>query len=168
MSRLHPLQPCLWFDGQAEEAARFYVSVFPDSRMGRIARFTEAGREHHGQPPGSVMTVEFSLQGQPFVALNGGPLFKFSEAVSFQILCDTQAEIDRYWQALSEGGDPAAQQCGWVKDRFGLSWQVVPAMLPAVMAEGEAATVARVARAMFAMKKLDIAQLEAAARGDKE
>ncbi len=166
MASLQRIQPCLWFDQRAEEAAELYVSVFPDSRIGRIARFTEAGFEHHGQPPGTVMTVEFFLQGQPFTALNGGPLFKFSEAVSFQILCDTQAEIDHYWDRLSEGGDPAAQACGWLKDRFGLSWQVVPAMLPTLIANASPETALRTNQAMFTMKKLDIARLEAAVRGE--
>ena len=114
------IQPCLWFDTQAEEAVRFYTGVFADSRIGAITHYPEAGREQHGKPPGSVMTVAFELLGQPMLALNGGPHFKFSPALSLMVLCDTQDEIDHYWNALSQGGDPAAQECGWLKDRYGL------------------------------------------------
>src|SRR4051794_19465296 len=116
MSRLSPITACLWFDSNAEDAARFYVGIFPDSKINAISRYGEAGKEVHGRPAGSVMTVAFELNGQPFTALNGGPVFKFTEAISFQILCDTQVEIDHYWTKLGEGGDPKAQQCGWLKD----------------------------------------------------
>jgi predicted 3-demethylubiquinone-9 3-methyltransferase (glyoxalase superfamily) len=120
------ITPCLWFDDQAQEAAEFYTAIFRNSRIIKIARYGEAGREAHGRPPGSVMTVAFELDGQAFTALNGGPIFKFNEAVSLQINCEAQEEVDHYWNALSKGGDDQAQQCGWLKDKFGLSWQVVP------------------------------------------
>ena len=123
------IAPCLWFDSQAEQAAAFYISVFKNSRIVNVSRYTEAGREIHQRPVGSVMTVTFELDGQPFTALNGGPVFKFNEAISLQVHCDNQKEIDYYWNALSKGGDPNAQQCGWLKDQFGLSWQVVPRLL---------------------------------------
>jgi len=113
------ISPCLWYDGRAEEAARFYVSIFRKSRITAVSRFPAVGQEVHGRPAGSVMTVDFVLDGMPFTALNGGPLFKFTEAVSLQVLCRTQAEIDYYWEKLREGGDPRAQQCGWLKDKFG-------------------------------------------------
>jgi predicted 3-demethylubiquinone-9 3-methyltransferase (glyoxalase superfamily) len=119
---------CLWFDTQAEDAANFYVSVFKDSRIGKISRYGNAGQEVHGKKPGTVMTVEFELGGQPFVALNGGPHFKFTEAVSFQVFCDTQAEIDYFWDALGKGGEHS--RGGWLKDKYGLSWQVVAARSP--------------------------------------
>src|SRR5688572_9107487 len=124
------ITPCLWFDGQAEEAARFYVSIFKNSKITATRRHSGAGYETHNRPEGSVMTVTFELEGQTFTALNGGPDFTFSEAVSFQVNCDTQEEIDYYWEKLSKGGDPTAQQCGWLKDRYGLSWQIVPTALP--------------------------------------
>jgi predicted 3-demethylubiquinone-9 3-methyltransferase (glyoxalase superfamily) len=126
MQPAHTIAPCLWFDDRGEEAAEFYTAIFPDSRIVAVTRYSDAGREIHGREPGSVMTVEFVLNGQGFTALNGGPHFKFNEAASFQVPCDTQAELDHYWERLSEGGDPKAQQCGWLKDKFGVSWQVVP------------------------------------------
>ena len=118
------ITPCLWFDTQAEEAAKFYCSVFKNPRSRRVSRFPDAGQDVHHKPAGSVMVVAFELDGQPFTALNGGPQFKFDEAVSFQVMCDTQAEIDYYWNALTAGGQEGP--CGWLKDKFGLSWQVVP------------------------------------------
>jgi predicted 3-demethylubiquinone-9 3-methyltransferase (glyoxalase superfamily) len=157
--------PCLWFDSQAEEAARFYAGIFPDGRIGRISRYGEAGREIHGRPAGSVMTVEFELAGQAFTALNGGPHFTFNEAVSLQVMCDTQEEVDHFWDALGAGGDARAQQCGWLKDRFGLSWQVVPSAMAGMMATGEPAKVERAFMAMLQMKKLDIAALQRAYDG---
>jgi predicted 3-demethylubiquinone-9 3-methyltransferase (glyoxalase superfamily) len=157
------LAPCLWFDTQAEEAARFYCSVFKNSKLGRISRFPDAGQEIHGKAAGSVMTVEFELDGQPFVALNGGPQFKFDEAVSFQIYCDTQDEIDHYWNALTRGGQEGP--CGWLKDRFGLSWQVVPAAIPEMMMDGDPAKSARVMNAFMQMKKFDLAALRRAYDG---
>lgn len=154
------IYPCLWFDNQAEEAARFYTSVFPNSKINRINHFTEVGREIHGQKPGSVMEVEFSLDGNVYTALNGGPLFKFTEAISLQIMCNNQEEVDHYWNKLSEGGDPAAQQCGWLKDKYGLSWQVVPKILPELLSSSDKDKVRRVTAAMFKMKKMDISALQ--------
>jgi predicted 3-demethylubiquinone-9 3-methyltransferase (glyoxalase superfamily) len=162
MRVLEKITPCLWFDNQAEEAANFYVAVFPNSKIHTISRFTGAGQEIHGRPEGSVMTVAFELDGQPFTALNGGPFFKFNEAVSLQVGCDTQVEIDRYWQLLGEGGDPAAQQCGWLKDRFGLSWQIVPRVLIAMVTDPDRTKAMRATNAMLQMKKFDIAALERA------
>ncbi|HEU4708868.1 MAG TPA: VOC family protein [Methylophilaceae bacterium] len=159
------ITPCLWFDQQAEQAARFYTSIFPDSRIVHTTHYGEAGHEIHGKPAGSVLTVVFELAGQPFTALNGGPLFKFSEAVSLQVFCDTQAEIDHYWQRLGEGGDPAAQQCGWLKDQFGLSWQIVPAQLSEMFACGDRAKTERLMAALLGMHKLDIARLQQAYQG---
>ncbi len=158
------IAPCLWFDDQGEEAATFYTGIFPNSRITAVSRYGEAGREVHGRPPGSVMTVVFELDGQTFTALNGGPVFKFNEAVSLQVNCATQAELDHYWNSLSAGGDPAAQQCGWLKDQYGLSWQVVPAVLQE-LAAGDAAASNRVMSALLAMKKLDIAALQRAHAG---
>jgi predicted 3-demethylubiquinone-9 3-methyltransferase (glyoxalase superfamily) len=123
------IDPCLWFDHQAEEAARFYTGIFKRSKIGKISRYGEAGREVHHRQPGSVMTVEFELDGQPFTALNGGPVFEFNEAISLVITCKDQKEVDYYWEKLSQGGDPKAQVCGWLKDKYGVSWQVVPAVL---------------------------------------
>src|SRR5215475_10594106 len=129
MQVTHQITPCLWFDDQAEAAAKFYTSIFPNSKVVAVTRYGEAGRDVHGRPAGSVMTVEFELGGHTFTALNGGPVFTFNEAISFQVMCDTQEEVDYFWEKLSAGGDPKAQQCGWLKDRFGLSWQVVPTAL---------------------------------------
>ena len=157
------ITPCLWFDTQAEDAARFYCSVFKNSRLGKISRFPDAGQDVHHKPAGSVMTVEFELDGQPFVALNGGPQFKFDEAVSFQIFCETQADIDYYWSKLTADGTEGP--CGWLKDRFGLSWQVVPAAIPKMMADPDAEKSARVMNAFMKMKKLDIAAIERAYAG---
>lgn len=164
-SKMH-IAPCLWFDSEAEEAARFYTSIFDASQIGRISYYGEQGHEVHGQPEGKVPTVEFTLRGQPFTALNGGPHFKFNEAVSFQVYCDTQEEIDRYWERLSAGGDPQAQQCGWLKDRFGLSWQVVPRVLGELMNDPDKAAAGRVMSALLKMKKLDIAALRKAHAGE--
>ena len=150
--------PCLWFDDQAEEAANFYVSLFPNSRVGTIARYGESSSQASGRPAGSVMTVEFVINGQEFLGLNGGPIFKFSEAVSFTVYCDSQEEIDRYWSKLSEGGEESV--CGWLKDRFGLSWQIVPSVLREMMKNPEKSE--RVMSALLQMKKLDIATLQRA------
>jgi predicted 3-demethylubiquinone-9 3-methyltransferase (glyoxalase superfamily) len=164
MASIHRIAPCLWFDHQAEEAARFYTGVFKNSRIVAISKYGEAGFEIHRRPAGSVMTVAFELEGQPFTALNGGPLFKFNEAISLQIYCDSQEEIDCYWSHLTAGGDPAAQQCGWLKDRYGVSWQVVPlAMLEMMKQPGERAD--RVMTALLQMKKLDIGALKRAYDG---
>jgi predicted 3-demethylubiquinone-9 3-methyltransferase (glyoxalase superfamily) len=158
------ITPCLWFDDQAEEAAKFYCSVFKNSKIGRISRFPSAGQEIHHKPAGSVMTVEFELDGQPFVALNGGPQFKFDEAVSFQVFCDTQADVDYYWSKLTAGGGQEGP-CGWLKDKFGLSWQVVPTAIPKMMTDPDTAKSARVMNAFMTMKKLDIAAIERAYQG---
>jgi predicted 3-demethylubiquinone-9 3-methyltransferase (glyoxalase superfamily) len=165
MGRIQRITPCLWFDDQAEEAAAFYTSIFPNSRVVAISRYGEAGREIHGRPAGTVMTVAFELDGQRFTALNGGPVFTFTEAISLQVHCETQAEVDHYWDALSAGGDPGAQQCGWLKDRYGASWQVVPAVLPEMLADPESEGSQRAMEAMLEMKKLDIATLERAFAG---
>ena len=166
MASPQPITPCLWFDSQAEEAARYYTSIFRNSKLGTITRYTEAGHDVHRQPAGKVMTVEFELNGQPFTALNGGPHFKFNEAVSFQIMCQTQDEVDHYWNKLSQGGDPNAQQCGWLKDKYGLSWQVVPTVLVEFMADPNREKSGRAMEAMLQMKKLDIAALEQAYEGE--
>ena len=163
MTTSQRITPCLWFDDQAEQAAGFYTSIFRNSRIVAVARYGEAGREVHGKPPGSVMTVAFELDGQPFTALNGGPIFKFTEAISLQINCRTQAEVDHYWDNLTRGGDDTAQQCGWLKDRYGVSWQVIPSILPELMTDP--AKAGRAMTAMLQMKKIDIAALERAAAG---
>jgi predicted 3-demethylubiquinone-9 3-methyltransferase (glyoxalase superfamily) len=159
------ISPCLWFDTQAEDAARFYVSVFKRGRIKQIARYPKVGQEVHGKPAGSVMTVEFVLNGLTFLALNGGPQFKFNESVSLQVFCNTQAEIDYYWEKLSEGGDPSAQACGWLKDKFGLSWQVAPRGMGAMLKDNTSPRTERAFAAMMQMKKLDIAKLKAAYKG---
>ena len=156
------IAPCLWFDDQAEEAAGFYVSVFKNSRIVSVTRYTEAGREIHRRPPGSVMVVAFELDGQPFTALNGGPVFTFSEAISLQVNCENQKEVDFYWDALSKGGDPKAQQCGWLKDQYGVSWQIVPTVLPELLKDHTSDTAQRAMEAMLRMKKINIAELERA------
>jgi predicted 3-demethylubiquinone-9 3-methyltransferase (glyoxalase superfamily) len=156
------ITPCLWFDHQAEQAATFYVSVFKNSRITSIARYSKAGHEIHGRPAGSVMTVAFELDGQSFTALNGGPAFTFNEAISLQVNCDTQEEVDYYWERLSKGGDPRAQQCGWLKDKYGLSWQIVPTVLPEMLKDHESAKAQRAMDAMLRMKKIDIGELERA------
>jgi predicted 3-demethylubiquinone-9 3-methyltransferase (glyoxalase superfamily) len=158
---MQKITPCLWFDNSAEEAVSFYTSIFKNSKTGKVTRYTEAGQEVHGKPAGSVLTIEFELNGQSFTALNGGPIFKFNEAVSFQVDCGTQEEIDYYWEKLSAGGDPHAQQCGWLKDKFGLSWQIVPHILARLMADPKKS--ARVMTALLKMKKLDIQELTRAA-----
>lgn len=165
MATIQPIVPCLWFDDQAEEAANYYVSIFKDGKVTKIARYGEEGREIHGRPAGSVMVVEFVINGQTFTALNGGPIFKFSEAISFQILCETQEEVDYYWERLKEGGPVEAQQCGWVKDKFGLSWQVVPKVLEELTSDPADPRSQRAFGAMMGMKKLDIAELRRAYDG---
>ena len=149
--------PCLWFDTEGEEAARFYTSVFPNSRIGKVTHYGQAGP----RPEGTVMTVSFELDGMEFVALNGGPEFTFSEAISFQVSCDDQEEVDAFWSKLSEGGEEGP--CGWLKDRFGMSWQIVPTALPELLADPDPETSQRVMEAMLKMKKIDIAALEQAA-----
>jgi predicted 3-demethylubiquinone-9 3-methyltransferase (glyoxalase superfamily) len=159
------ITPCLWFDSQAQEAAEFYTAIFPDSKIVKISRYGEAGREVHGKPPGSVLTVAFELEGQAFTALNGGPIFKFNEAISFQVNCETQEEVDYYWNKLSAGGDDKAQQCGWLKDKYGLSWQVVPRALVELISDPDPHKSGRVMEAMLKMKKIDIDQLKRAYAG---
>jgi predicted 3-demethylubiquinone-9 3-methyltransferase (glyoxalase superfamily) len=154
------IMPCLWFDTEAETAAKHYASIFRNTKLGRISRYGKEGREIHGKQAGSVMTVEFEIEGQPFLALNGGPHFKFNEAVSFQILCDNQAEVDHFWAKLAEGGSEGP--CGWLKDKFGLSWQVVPKVLPELLKDANAEKAGRVMQAMLKMRKLDIAALKQA------
>jgi len=165
MATIQKISPNLWFDNQAEEAANFYVSIFKNSKIEKINRYSKVGFEIHKKPAGSVMTVRFSLGGQNFIALNGGPDFKFNEAISFVITCETQEEIDYYWTKLSEGGDKKAQQCGWLKDKYGLSWQVVPSIIENLFDDSESDKSQRAMDAVLKMKKLDIESLEKAAYG---
>jgi predicted 3-demethylubiquinone-9 3-methyltransferase (glyoxalase superfamily) len=160
-----PITPYLWFEDQAEQAAEFYVSLLADSGIDHVSRYSEVGQEVHGRPPGSAMTVSFRLAGQPFVGLNGGPQYRFTEAVSFMVVCETQPELDALWDRLTEGGDPSAQQCGWCKDRFGVSWQVIPAALGRLLGDPDPGRAGRAMEAMLRMKKLDVAELERAAAG---
>ena len=162
---MQPITPCLWFDGNAEEAVTFYTSIFKNSKIGNVSRYGEAGYEIHGKPAGTVLTMEFELNGQPLTALNGGPMFKFNEAVSFQVHCESQQEVDYYWEKLSDGGDEKAQQCGWLKDRFGLSWQIVPTALGKMLRDKDRAKSERVMNALLQMKKLDIRRLQQAYEG---
>jgi predicted 3-demethylubiquinone-9 3-methyltransferase (glyoxalase superfamily) len=154
---IQKITPFLWFDGQAEEAANFYVSIFPNSKIVKVMRYSEAGPA----PAGSVMTVDFELDGQRFTALNGGPVYKFTAAISFVVHCQTQDEVDHYWDKLSAGGGEV--QCGWLVDKFGMSWQVTPTVLLELMGDPDSKKAARVAQAMFKMKKLDIRALQEAA-----
>ncbi len=140
----------------------FYTSIFKNSKIGNITRYGEAGYEIHGKPAGTVLTIEFELNGQAFTALNGGPMFKFNEAISFQVNCESQEEVDYYWEKLSEGSDEKAQQCGWLKDKYGLSWQVVPIVLVEMLLDKDPKKSERVMNALFQMKKLDIAKLKQA------
>jgi predicted 3-demethylubiquinone-9 3-methyltransferase (glyoxalase superfamily) len=166
MSHIQRITPCLWFDDQGEDAAEYYVSIFKNARIKNVSRYGEAGQEIHGRPPGSVMTVDFELDGQPFTALNGGPHFKFNEAVSFQVNCETQNEVDYYWEKLSQGGDEKAQQCGWLKDKYGLSWQVVPTEMADLFKDPRSEGYQRAMTAMLQMKKLDIDELKRAYAGE--
>jgi len=152
------ITPCLWFDNQAEEAANFYTSIFKDSKIENISRYGKEGHEIHGQIEGSVMSVSFRINGQPFTALNGGPIFKFNEAISLQVYCETQEEIDYFWSKLTDGGQEV--QCGWLKDKYGLSWQIIPTILSQLMSDPARAD--RVTRAFLQMKKLDIEILKQA------
>jgi predicted 3-demethylubiquinone-9 3-methyltransferase (glyoxalase superfamily) len=160
---MQKITPFLWFNDNAEEAVKFYTSVFKNSNIGKIARYDQAGEKASGRPAGSVMTVEFQLEGQEFVALNGGPMFKFTEAISFVVNCETQEEVDYYWERLSAGGKEV--QCGWLKDKFGLSWQIVPTVLGELLSDKDAAKAQRVMQAMLKMVKLDIKKLKQAAKG---
>lgn len=157
--------PCLWFDNEAEQAARLYTSIFPNSTIKKTTRYHKEGQEIHGRPEGSVMVVEFEIDGQTFTALNGGPVFKFNEAVSFQVLCETQDEVDYYWDKLSAEGDEKARQCGWLKDRFGLSWQIVPRVLVDCLSDPDPDKSQRTMRAMLQMKKIDISEIMRAYEG---
>ena len=172
---MQKITPCLWFDSNAEEAANFYTSIFSavggaasggqNSKITNITRYGEAGYEIHGKPAGTVLTVGFELNGQTFTALNGGPMFKFNEAISFQVSCESQEEVDYYWGKLSEGGDEKAQQCGWLKDKYGLSWQIVPRVMDKMMQDQDPERLARVTRAFLKMKKFDLATLQRAYDG---
>jgi len=159
------ITPCLWFDSEGEDAANFYVSIFKNSRIKHISRYTEAGKEFHGKPVGSVMAVSFELNGQEYSILNGGPLFKLSEAFSLQVMCESQEEVDYYWEKLSAGGDPSAQACGWLKDKFGVSWQIIPVEFLDMLKTGDGAKSQRAMNAMFQMQKLDLNALKAAYNG---
>jgi len=159
---MQKITPFLWFDNQAEEAANFYASVFKNSKIVSVARYGEEGAKVSGRPKGTAMTVAFQLDGQEFVALNGGPHFKFTEAISFVVSCKTQEEVDHYWEKLSAGGDEKAQQCGWLKDKYGLSWQIVPDVLGNMMQDKNPKKSESVMRALLQMKKLDIKTLKQA------
>ena len=157
---MQKITPFLWYDDKAEEAANFYVSIFKNSKIGGITRYDEEGSKAAGRPKGTVMTIEFQLDGQEFVAINGGPHFKFTEAVSFVVNCETQEEVDEFWKKLTEGGEEV--QCGWLKDKYGLSWQVVPTALPEMLQDKDPAKAQRVMKAMLQMKKIDIQTLKQA------
>jgi len=165
MATLQRIVPCLWFDSEGEEAARYYVSIFKNSELGAITHYPKEGFDIHKKPEDSVLTVTFYLQGQEFTALNGGPRFKFNEATSFEVRCKDQAEIDYYWEKLGAGGDPKAQQCGWLKDKYGLSWQIVNADWADMLARATPEQNERLMKAMMPMKKLDIAALKRAYDG---
>jgi len=157
---MQEITPCLWFDSNAEEAVKFYTSIFKKSKIRKIARYGEEGYEIHGKPAGTVLTVEFELNGQTFTALNGGPVFKFNEAISFQVNCKSQKEVDYYWEKLSEGGEKG--QCGWLKDKYGVSWQIVPTVLGEMLQDKVTKKSERVMKALLQMKKLDIRKLKQA------
>ena len=165
---MQKVTPCLWFDSQAEEAVKFYVSIFKNSKIGTVTRYGEAGAEASGMPKGTVMTVTFQLEGQEFMALNGGPVFKFNEAISLIVNCETQEELDRFWEKLSEEGDEKAQQCGWLKDRYGLSWQIVPAALGEMLQDKDPRKTENVMKALLQMKKIDMKALEQAYEGQSK
>lgn len=157
---MQKITPFLWFDKEAEEAANFYASIFKNSKVNKVTRYTESSSKASHQPTGSVMTVAFELNGQNFTAINGGPIFKFTEAISFVVDCDTQEELDHYWNKLSEGGDPKSQVCGWLKDKYGLSWQIVPSALGELLSDSSRSE--RVMSALMKMKKIDIKTLQEA------
>jgi len=157
------IAPCLWFASEAEEAARYYVGIFPDSKIGKIARYGKVGFETHGQKEGTVLTVQFELAGLPFTALNGGPIFKFNEAVSLQVYVEDQKELDFYGNKLTAGGDPKSHVCGWLKDRYGLSWQITPRRLNELLADPDPERAQRAMASMLGMRKIDVAELERAA-----
>jgi predicted 3-demethylubiquinone-9 3-methyltransferase (glyoxalase superfamily) len=157
---MQSITPCLWFDSNAEEAAKFYTSIFKNSKIGKLSRYGKEGYEIHGKPAGTVLTVEFKLDGQTFTALNGGPLFKFNEAISFQVGCKSQKEVDYYWEKLSKGGEKG--QCGWLKDKYGVSWQIVPTVIGKMLQDKSAEKSDRVMKALLQMQKLDIKKLKQA------
>ena len=157
---MQKITPCLWFDNQAEEAVKFYVSIFKNAKIGNITRYGKEGYEIHRRPAGTVMTVTFQLDGQEFMALNGGPYFKFTEAISFIVNCKTQQEVDRFWEKLSEGGEKG--QCGWLKDKYGVSWQIVPTVLPKMLLDKDTRKSERVMQALLQMRKLEITRLKQA------
>jgi len=159
------ITPCLWFDDQAEQAVAFYTSIFKNSKIIHVSRYGEAGQEVHGKLAGTVMTVTFELDGQRFTALNGGPMFQFNEAISFQVNCGTQEEVDYYWEKLGTDGDKKAQQCGWLKDKYGISWQIVPTILPEFLKDPNSEKSLRAMDAMLRMKKIDIDELKRAYAG---
>jgi predicted 3-demethylubiquinone-9 3-methyltransferase (glyoxalase superfamily) len=165
MTSLKKITPNLWFDDQAEEAVNYYLSIFKNSRILRVCHYGEEGQEIHKMPAGSIMTIEFEIEGQSFIALNGGPVFHFTEAISFVVDCQTQEDIDYYWERLTPGGDPASQQCGWLKDKYGVSWQIVPTLLNNLIADQNTPQSARAMRAMLGMKKLNIEALQKAYDG---
>ena len=165
MAKMQKITSNLWFDNNAEDAAKYYTSIFNNSKILRISRYGKEGFEIHKMPEGTVMTVEFELEGQKFVGLNGGPLFQFSEAISFIVNCETQDELDYYWNKLSQGGDVKSQQCGWLKDKFGLSWQITPTILSDMLTDKDQKKSQRAMKAMMQMKKLDIQKLEEAFEG---
>ena len=165
MATMQKITSNLWFDNQAEEAANYYVSIFNNSHIGKITRYEKEGYEIHRMPEGTVMTVEFTIEGQQFVGLNGGPVFKFNESISFIVNCETQQEVDYYWEKLTQGGDVKSQQCGWLKDKFGVSWQVVPGRLNEMFEDEDREKAQRVMRVMLQMKKLDLNVLEEAFEG---
>lgn len=160
---MQKITPCLWFDSQAEEAVNFYLSIFKNSKILQISRYDKASAQVSGRPEGSVLTVEFELEGQKFTALNGGPVFKFTEAISFIVDCTTQEEIDHYWSKLS--AVPESEQCGWLKDKYGLSWQIVPKQLGEMLSDKDPVKASGVMQAMLDMHKLDIAALQQAYEG---
>jgi predicted 3-demethylubiquinone-9 3-methyltransferase (glyoxalase superfamily) len=160
------ITPCLWFDNQAEEAANFYTSIFNNSKISNISRYGKEGYEIHGREAGTVLTVDFEIEGQRFTGLNGGPVFKFNEAISFVVHCNTQKEVDYYWEKLSEGGDERAQQCGWLKDKYGVSWQIVPDVLDEMLRDKDQNKSERVMKSLLQMKKIDIEKLNRAYKGE--
>jgi len=165
MAKVHDIVPCLWFDNQAEEAAQYYIDIFKTGKVNKIMRYSEVGQEMHHRPPGSVLMVEFELNGKTFTALNGGPQFKFNEAVSLQVMCEDQKEVDYYWDKLGAGGDRSAQQCGWLKDKYGLSWQIVPVEMLKLIEDQTKDSGKRAMAAMMKMKKIDLATIKAAYDG---
>jgi predicted 3-demethylubiquinone-9 3-methyltransferase (glyoxalase superfamily) len=165
MQTLQRITPCLCFDDQAKEAAEFYTGIFKNSKIVNVTHYGEAGYEVHRRPAGTVMTVAFELDGQAFTALNGGPTFKFNEAISFQVNCETQEDVDYYWEKLSAGGDETVQQCGWLKDQYGVSWQIVPSVLVEMLNDADTEKSQRVMTAMLQMKKIDINELKRAYAG---